>query len=186
LSLGLLAGCAQFIPARPASSLGGRNVSLRYEGSCAHLACCSSYAVSVPARTTGAFDCGAQAHACNADAGWFAPGFTCDPFSRGRYRQPDDAPYLACNDSDLWLSLPGLNHVACGETYLVCHRGKRVMAVARDRSASNDSGRVHYEASLGLLRALGADVAARETFASVYTLAETERIAADPHCVGER
>jgi hypothetical protein len=67
---------------------------------------------------------------------------------------------------------------------LVCYRGVRVTAVARDKSASNDSGRFHYEASLGLLRAIGADPEERETFVSIYALHETDRIASDPHCVG--
>lgn len=138
----------------------------------------------VAPQTVGSFQCDASVHACSTNTGWFAPGFTCNPFEKGRYRQPDDSPYLACNDNERWLSLPGLSHVACGESYLVCHRGVRVTAVARDKSASNDSGRVHYEASLGLLHALGANPEARETFVSIYALHETDRIAADPHCVG--
>lgn len=163
---------------------GGRELSLRYEGSCAHLACCSSYAVPVPAQTLGAFRCDTRANGCAASAGWFAPGFTCNPLEQGRYRQPEDPPYLACNDSERWLSLPNLSHSACGERYLVCYRGVRVTAIVRDKSARNDSGRVHYEGSLGLLNAIGADPEARETLVSIYALSETDRIAADPHCVG--
>jgi hypothetical protein len=60
----------------------------------------------------------------------------------------------------------------------------RVTALARDRSASNESGNTHYEGSLGLLLALGASPDARETFVSVYALHERDRIASDPHCVG--
>jgi hypothetical protein len=103
----------------------------------------------------------------------------------GRYRQPNDPPYLQCNDRERWLSLPGLKHSQCGERYLVCHRGKRVTATARDRSASNDSGRTHFEASLGLLQAIGADPDQRETFVSIYAMHERDRIAADPQCVGD-
>ena len=168
----------------PGDSLGGRDVSLRYEGTCAHLACCSSYAVSVPEGTAGAFSCASGMHRCAAQRGWFAPGFTCNPYEKGHYRQPDDRPFLSCNDNERWLSLPGLSHQECGATYLVCHRGVRVTAVARDKSASNESGRVHFEASLGLLQAIGADPEARETFVSVYGMHERDRIAADPHCVG--
>jgi hypothetical protein len=67
---------------------------------------------------------------------------------------------------------------------MVCYRGQRASAVARDKSASNDSGRVHYEASFGLLRALGADLEARETFVSIYARDDIDRISADPQCVG--
>ena len=179
----LHASCALPAYVREAT-LGGRDVSLRYEGSCAHLACCSRYAVSVPAATVGAFNCPSPEGSCGANVGWFAPGFTCDPSQSGRYRQPGDPPFLNCDDNERWLSLPGLGHLQCGETYLVCHRGVRVTAVARDKSASNESGRVHYEGSSGLLRAIGADLAARETFVSIYAMHETDRIAADPHCVG--
>lgn len=161
----------------------GRNVSLRYEGTCAHLACCSAHAVVVPAETVGAFRCDAS-KACGRNGGWFAPGFTCNPLEPGRYRQPGDPPYLECRDNERWLSLPGLTHAQCGERYLVCHRGVRVTAVARDRSASNDSGNTHYEGSLGLVLALGASPDERETFVSVYALHERDRIASDPHCVG--
>lgn len=167
------------------AGLGGRNVSLRYEGSCAHLSCCSSYAVALPTAVAGAFRCDTQTMPCSRSSGWYAPGFTCDPRVRGRYRQPEDPPYLACDDHQRWLSLPGLTHSQCGESYLVCHRGVRVLAEARDRSASNGSGRVHYEASLGLLRAIGADPEQRDTIVSIYALHERDRIAADPHCVGE-
>lgn len=193
LSLGLLsAGCAHSARApahasRAPSRLSPavQEVSLRYEGTCAHLACCSAYAVRVPARTAGAFRCAApRARACSNNRGWYAPGFTCSPERSGRYRQPHDPPYLACNDQERWLSLPGLTSAQCGQRYLVCRNGVRVTAVVRDRSAQNQSGRKHYEASLGLLRALGADPGDRETFVSIYTLEERDRIAADPHCVG--
>ena len=163
----------------------GRNVSLRFEGTCGHLACCSAYAVGVPVRTHGAFDCEAEATArCTSQPGWFAPGFTCSPGEVGRYRQPDDPAYLDCNDNERWLSIPGLLLEQCGETFLVCHRGRRVTAVARDRSAANASGHRHFEGSLGLVRALGADPAERETVVSVYRLTERDQIAADPQCAG--
>jgi hypothetical protein len=159
-------------------------VSLRFEGTCAHLACCSAYAVAAPAGSIGAIQCNDPVRtACRRD-GWFAPGFTCDPRQQGRYRQPDDPPYLACNDHERWLSLPDLGHAQCGQTYLVCRAGVRVTAVARDRSFGNDSGKVHFEGSFGLWRALGADLSERETFVSVYPLHERDLIAADPHCVG--
>jgi hypothetical protein len=182
--LALATSCAHRAPDQGRAGLGGREVSLRYEGSCAQLACCSTYAVRVADATPGAFSCGGPEDACNANRGWFAPGFTCDPSVPGRYRQPEDAPFLACNDNERWLSLPGLGHVDCGQRYLVCHQGLRVTAVARDRSASNDSGRFHYEASLGLLRAIGADPEARETFVSIYAMDDVDGIAEDPHCVG--
>lgn len=160
-------------------------MSLRYEGTCAHLACCSRYAQQVPAHTFGAFQCGPQqAHSCSHNVGWFAPAFTCNPLANGLYRQPSDPPYLGCNDNERWLSLPGLTHEQCGETFLVCYRGRRVTAVARDRSASNDSGNMHFEASYGLLTAIGADPDERETFVSIYQMHERDQIAADPHCVG--
>jgi hypothetical protein len=177
------AQCAYAIPFRPGVGK-ARDVSLRFEGTCAHLACCSTYAVAAPFQSAGAFRCDAAAGvACHRD-GWFAPGFTCDPREKGRYRQPGDPPYLACNDHERWLSLPDLSHAQCGETYLVCRQGVRVTAIARDRSANNESGRIHYEGSLGLWRAIGADPAERETFVSVYPLHERDLIAADPHCVG--
>lgn len=178
-ALASVAGCVSPLPFRP--DIGkARHVSLRFEGTCAHLACCSAYAVAAPFQSAGAFRCDGT---CRRD-GWFAPGFTCDPREKGRYRQPDDPPYLACNDHERWLSLPNLGHAQCGETYLVCRDGVRVTAVARDRSASNGSGNVHYEGSLGLWRAIGADPSARETFVSVYALHERDLIASDPHCVG--
>jgi hypothetical protein len=179
------ASCARLSQPSEAG-LGGRDVSLRYEGSCAHLACCSSYALPVAAQTEGSFPCADRPELrCSAKPGWFAPAFTCDPEVPHRYRQPGDAPYLACDDRDRWLALPALTHHVCGETFLVCHRGARVLAVARDRSAPNGSGRTHYEASLGLLLALGADPAERETFVSIYSLADRDRIAEDPHCTGD-
>ena len=180
----LACGCAHLGPTADRPSL-QHEVSLRYEGTCAHLACCSAYAVEVPEQTTGAFRCTApETRACANNRGWYAPGFTCNPYEQGRYRQPRDPPYLACNDYERWLSLPGLRRAQCGQRYLVCRNGVRVTAVVRDRSAANQSGRMHYEGSLGLLRALGASPNDRETFVSVYTLDERERIAADPHCVG--
>jgi hypothetical protein len=163
---------------------GGETLSLRYEGSCAHLACCSAYAVQVPANTPGAFSCAGQKGSCSDNQGWFAPAFTCDPQQPGRYRQPADPPFLACDDHELWLSLPGLRHAQCGENYVVCRGGTRVIAVARDRSAGNDTGNVHYEGSLGLLHALGADPGERETVVSIYPLTERERMAMDPACSG--
>lgn len=165
--------------------VGGRDVSLRYEGTCAHLACCSTHAVRVADHTTGAYACRAQGASCSAKVGWFAPGFTCNPLEAQRLRQPSDPPYLTCNDHERWLSLPGLTTEQCGEHYLVCYRGERVLAVARDRSASNTSGNAHYEGSLGLLRAIGADPSQRESFVSIYPLSERDQIAADPNCVGE-
>jgi hypothetical protein len=173
--------CAHQPAFRPGVGL-ARDVSLRFEGSCAQLACCSAHAVAAPLESAGAFRCEASA-SCRRD-GWFAPGFTCDPRAKGRYRQPGDPPYLTCNDHERWLSLPNLGHAQCGETYLVCRQGVRVTAVARDRSAGNDSGKVHFEGSFGLWRALGADLAERETFVSVYPLYERDLIASDPHCVG--
>lgn len=166
---------------------GGRNVSLRYEGTCAHLACCSVHAVPVAPNTRGAFACGAQAglRCGSSKQGWFAPGFTCNPHEPGKYRKPHDPPYLSCDDQERWLALPELTHAHCGEPYLVCYRGRRVIARARDRSAPNGSGKVHHEASLGLLLALGADPRERETIVSIYALHERDRIAADPHCVGD-
>jgi hypothetical protein len=186
--LGLLAlalgGCAH-LSARASEVAGRRDVALRYEGTCTHLACCSIHAVAVPAGTQGAFRCEATAAAsCSRNAGWFAPGFTCDPHAQERYRQPHDPPYLSCNDQERWLALPGLSRAQCGERYLVCRHGIRVTAVVRDRSAGNRSGHRHYEGSLGLLRALGADPRARETAVSIYALDERDRIASDPHCVG--
>jgi hypothetical protein len=164
----------------------GRDVSLRYEGTCAQLACCSADAVPVASDTPGAFACGLTAGSlCGQNVGWFAPGFTCDPLQVHRYRQPQDPPYLRCDDNERWLSLPGLRHADCGETYLVCYRGTRIIAFARDRSAPNDSGKVHYEGSLGLLRAIGADPNERETLVSIYPLHDMERISSDPHCVGD-
>lgn len=140
----------------------------------------------VPANTVGAFSCGpSQRSSCSGNVGWFAPAFTCNPLGQGMYRQPADPPYLACNDNERWLSLPGLVHTQCGEQLLVCYRGRRVTAVARDRSASNDSGNVHFEGSLGLLTALGADPDQRETFVSIYAMHERDQIASDPHCVGD-
>lgn len=178
------AGCAH-LNGRTSQAAGRREVPLRYEGTCAHLACCSAYAVAVPARTPGAFRCeGTAAGSCSRNTGWFAPGFTCDPHGQERYRQPHDPPYLSCNDRERWLSMPGLTRRQCGERYLVCRHGIRVTAVVRDRSASNTSGNRHYEGSLGLLRALGADPRARETSVSIYALDERDRIASDPHCVG--
>ncbi len=188
LGVAILAGCAHV--ARPAAtegrSLHGRDVSLRYEGTCEHLACCSTYAVDVPQATPGAFVCNGHSNvSCSKNVGWFAPAFTCNPLVLGRYRQPDDPPYLMCNDQERWLSIPNLTHHQCGQRYLVCHQGKRVTATARDRSASNDSGIRHFEGSLGLLHAIGADPAQRETLVSIYALHERDRIAADPQCVGE-
>jgi hypothetical protein len=174
------------MPRPAAGGVGGRNLSLRYEGTCAHLACCSAHAVAVPAQTAGAYACDAQPNpTCSSKPGWFAPGFTCSPTALGRYRQPADPPYLACNDYERWLSIPGLTDAQCGTRYLVCHRGVRVTAVARDRSASNTSGKRHYEGSFGLLLALGADHDARETMVSIYALDERAAIASDPSCVGE-
>jgi hypothetical protein len=180
----LLPGCTQrLVPSR--ARPGGRDVSLRYEGSCAHLACCSRFAQAVPAQTLGSFQCEPQgASSCSDKRGWFTPAFTCDPYHAQRYRQPEDPPYLGCDDQQRWLSLPGLSHSDCGERYLVCYRGVRVLAVARDRSAQNESGNAHYEGSLGLLRAIGADAEQRETIVSIYALHERDRIASDPHCVG--
>jgi hypothetical protein len=181
------AACAAcMVPASFRPGVGkARHVSLRFEGTCAQLACCSAYAVAVPAQSPGAFRCDQQSSAaCRKSSGWFAPGFTCDPREKGRYRQPDDPPYLDCNDQERWLSLPNLGSAECGETYLVCRQGVRVTAIARDRSAGNDSGRTHYEGSLGLWRALGADLNERETFVSVYPLYERDLIASDPDCVG--
>lgn len=161
-------------------------MALRYEGTCEHLACCSAHAVAVPANTPGAYACGRQSAAsCSHNVGSFAPGFTCNPLEPGRYRKPNDPPYLSCNDYERWLSVPGLTHDECGKRYLVCHRGVRVTAVARDRSASNSSGNRYYEGSFGLLLALGADHDARETEVSIYSLDQTDAIASDPHCVGE-
>jgi hypothetical protein len=171
---------------KPASleSRGGAGVSLRYEGSCAFLACCSSWAVPVSRGTAGAFACSGQnGGGCSDNRGWFAPAFTCDPSTPGRYRQPHDPPFLACDDRELWLSVPGLTHTGCGEPFVVCHQGARVTAVARDRSAANDSGNKHYEGSLGLLLAIGADPEARDATVSVYPLSDRERIARDPACV---
>lgn len=185
LALSLGASCLHAPRPAARTSLGGRDVSLRYEGSCAHLACCSTYAVPLAGPTPGAFFCGGSEHACRVNSGWFAPGFTCDPFVPGRYRQPGDAPFLGCSDNERWLSLPGLGVDECGKRYMVCYRGVRVPAVARDRSASNDSGRFHYEASLGLLRAIGADPDARETFVSIYALDDVEHMAEDAQCVGD-
>lgn len=179
-----LSACAHTPSLR--TSRDGRDVSLRFEGTCQHLACCSRYAVSVPDQTPGAFSCDGRSEvSCSKNVGSFAPAFTCDPRGMGRYRQPDDPPYLTCNDRERWLSMPGLTHPQCGERYLVCHRGIRVTAIARDRSASNDSGIEHFEASLGLLEAIGADPAQRETIVSIYAMHERDRIAADPQCVGE-
>lgn len=179
-----LTDCTRFTPAS-SSRPGGRDVSLRYEGSCAHLACCSSYGQAVPARTLGGFPCDGTAHdTCGSKPGWFVPAFTCDPYHAQRYRQPEDPPYLGCNDQQRWLSLPGLSHTDCGAQYLVCYRGVRVLAVARDRSAENRSGNTHFEGSLGLLQSIGADPNERETIVSVYALRERDRIAADPQCVG--
>ncbi len=183
-ALALGASCVHAPRSTERAGLGGRDVSLRYEGTCAHLACCSTYAVPLAGATLGAFQCGGDAFACGVNSGWFAPGFTCDPFVAGRYRQPGDAPFLGCNDNERWLSLPGLSHVECGKRYMVCHRGVRVSAVARDRSASNDSGRFHYEASLGLLQAIGAEPDARETFVSIYEFEDVESMASDAQCVG--
>lgn len=178
-------GCVPVRSPRSAD-VGGRDVSLRYEGSCADLACCSAHAIAVEAETTGAFACGAEAAtSCQRNSGWFAPGFTCDPRVPNRYRQPDDPPYLSCSDRERWLSVPGLTRAECGETYLVCHRGTRVTAVARDRSAPNGSGNVHFEGSLGLLRAIGGDPAQRDTIVSIYALHERDRIASDPQCTGD-
>jgi hypothetical protein len=188
LSLAFAAASSSCVQLRPRSpgAVGGRDVSMRFEGSCAHLACCSTHAVPVSVPSAGAFLCDGQASgSCARNVGWFAPGFTCNPLAAGRYRQPEDAPYLGCNDQERWLALPGLESSQCGVPYLVCHRGARVTAVARDRSAANDSGRVHIEGSFGLLRALGADPSQRETIVSVYALDEGDRIAADPHCVGD-
>jgi len=42
------------------SSIGGRNMPLRYEGTCAHLACCSAHAVAVADDTPGSFACAGQ------------------------------------------------------------------------------------------------------------------------------
>lgn len=178
--------CAYPAAFRPAT-VGGRGVSLRYEGTCAHLACCSTYAVAVPAESPGAFRCDGRARtSCRQNDGWFTPAFTCNPYAKGQYRQPDDPPYAGCNDQERWLSLPGLGHAQCGETYLVCREGVRVTAVARDRSAGNESGKTHFEGSLGLLHALGADPTQREAFVSIYALHERDLIASDPHCVGTR
>jgi hypothetical protein len=185
-ALALGASCVHAPRSGERASLGGRDVSLRYEGTCAQLSCCSTYSVPLSEPTPGAFFCGGSEHACRVNSGWFAPGFTCDPFVPGRYRQPGDAPFLGCNDNERWLSLPGLSHVECGKRYMVCHRGVRVGAVARDRSASNESGRFHYEASLGLLQAIGADPEARETFVSIYAFDDVESMAEDPQCVGTR
>jgi hypothetical protein len=180
-------GCGHVGWLGTARAPGGRNVSLRYEGSCAALACCSVHGVSVAAETRGAFACTAlgQSPSCGEKRGWFAPGFTCNPSEPHRYRQPQDPPYLACDDNERWLSLPELSHGDCGESYLVCYRGVRVIAFARDRSAPNDSGKLHFEGSLGLLHAIGADPAQRETTVSIYALHERDLIASDPHCVGE-
>ncbi|HEX6240467.1 MAG TPA: hypothetical protein VFZ61_06220 [Polyangiales bacterium] len=177
-----LVGCARPTPDTRGIRAGGRDVSLRFEGTCAHLACRSSYGQAVPAHTPGAFACGADQR--GAPAGWFTPAFTCDPVVPHRFRQPGDGPFLTCNDQQRWLSLPGLTQAECGERYLVCHRGVRALAIARDRSAANASGRQHFEASLGLLHAIGGDPTQRETMVSVYALWERERIAADPQCVG--
>ena len=176
-----LTGCMRPAPDVGGVRPGGRDVSLRFEGTCAHLACRSSYAQAVPERTLGAFAC---EPARGAGRGWFTPAFTCDPVVQHRYRQPSDAPFLTCNDAQRWLSLPGLTQAECGESYLVCYRGVRTLAVARDRSASNSSGRQHFEASLGVLRAIGADPNERETIVSIYALHERDRIGADPQCVG--
>jgi len=158
---------------------------LRYEGTCAHLACCSAHAVAVADDTPGSFACAGQGgNGCSRNVGAFAPGFTCNPLEAGRYRQPNDPPFLACNDYERWLSMPGLTNKECGQRYLVCYRGKRVTAVARDRSASNVSGNRYYEGSFGLLLALGADHDARENLVSIYTLKQTDQIASDPHCTG--
>lgn len=185
LTLLVLSSCVQHGTLAP-NLVGGRDMPLRYEGTCEHLACCSAHAVAVPAGTPGSYACDSQSAAsCSHNRGSYAPGFTCNPREPGRYRQPHDPPYLACNDYERWLSIPGLSHEQCGERYLVCYRGKRVTAVARDRSASNESGNRYYEGSFGLLLALAADHDARETFVSIYTLDQTEQIAADPHCVGE-
>lgn len=185
LTLGaLLARCTPTsVPYRGSIYFGGKALSLRYEGSCAQLACCSSYATPVPAQTAGAFRCDSGPRGC-VKPGWFAPGFTCDPHVHARYRQPGDAPFLGCDDNERWLSLPNLTHEYCGQQFLVCYRGRRVFAVVRDKSARNDSGHVHYEGSLGLLRAIGADPAARETLVSIYALDEEKRIANDPECAG--
>ena len=182
LSLGLALGCVP--PSSDARDVhpGGRDVSLRYEGTCAHLACRSSYAQAVPANTVGAFACAAQPGAARGP--WFAPAFTCDPNAPHRYRQPNDPPYLTCDDQQRWLSLPELTQAECGESYLVCYRGVRTLAIARDRSAPNSSGRRHFEGSLGLLQAIGADPDQRGTVVSIYALHERDRIAADPQCVG--
>jgi hypothetical protein len=164
---------------------GGRDVSLRFEGTCEHLACCSAYAVPVPGQLPGSFSClGSANTSCSQNRGWFAPAFTCNPLLPGRYRQPEDPPFLACSDTERWLSMPALRHEQCGESYLVCHRGARVIAFARDRSAPNGSGNQHIEGSLGLLQAIGANPDERETIVSVYALHERDRIAADPQCVG--
>jgi hypothetical protein len=183
LTAAWLVSCTQRVPESHARA-GGRDVSLRFEGSCAHLACCSRFSQAVPARTLGSFQCEAQGESCSEKRGWFTPAFTCDPYHAQRYRQPQDPPYLGCDDQQRWLSLPGLTHSDCGEQYLVCYRGVRALAKARDRSAQNVSGNAHYEGSLGLLRAIGADPNERETIVSIYALHERDRIAADPHCVG--
>jgi hypothetical protein len=183
LALASLAGCVHLAAPRGGVA-GGRDVSLRFEGTCALLACCSTHGIGVRAGTSGGFDCALDGGSCRKP-GWFAPGFTCNPELPHRYRQPNDPPYLACADHELWISLPALTHAECGETYMVCYRGARVLAVARDRSAPNGSGKLHYEASLGLLRALGADPDARETIVSVYPLADMAHISGDPSCVGD-
>lgn len=179
----LVSGC--LVPAPENRAHGGRDISLRFEGTCGHLACCSAYAVPVPDGTLGAFACtGSTNPSCSQNRGWFAPAFTCNPLLPGRYRQPDDLPFLACSDTERWLSMPNLRREQCGEPFLVCYRGTRVLAVARDRSAPNGSGNEHIEGSLGLLQAIGADPTQRETIVSVYALHERDRMAADPHCVG--
>lgn len=182
LLLGLTNGCV--LPAPNANEIhpGGRDVSLRFEGTCSHLACRSSYAQAAPANTLGAFACTTERGA--GRGAWFTPAFTCDPNTPHRYRQPSDPPYLMCDDRQRWLSLPELTQAECGESYLVCYRGVRTLAVARDRSAPNTSGRRHFEGSLGLLQAIGADPEQRGTVVSIYALHERERIAADPQCVG--
>ena len=135
--------------------------------------------------SSGAFACnGSSNPSCSQNRGWFAPAFTCDPLLPGRYRQPEDPPYLGCNDLERWLSMPRLGRAQCGESFLVCYQGVRVIAYARDRSAPNESGNEHVEGSLGLLQAIGADATQRETIVSVYALHERDRIASDPQCVG--
>jgi hypothetical protein len=182
LLLGLTISCVRPTSDADRVHAGGRDVSLRFEGTCAHLACRSSYAQAAPANAPGAFACGPERGAPHG--AWFTPAFTCDPNTPHRYRQPNDPPYLTCDDRQRWLALPGLTQAECGESYLVCYRGVRTLAIARDRSAPNASGRRHFEGSLGLLQAIGADPDQRDTVVSIYALHERERIAADPHCVG--